>query len=537
MKKQLCKILLFTFLTLSFCMNMQAQVFNPDPNIADWSTYFSDFQIDTCPGGNSNNIRIERPTGTDGVEGRSWKITSPSNGRRAELAFTKGFKHNRGKNHYYSWRWRIDANSTITKDVTVFQWKTRNLGSFGTDGSQNYPLNMEYNNGQLKLYYFAPCKNSSGGFQNWGECKKSNGNQQFPSDRQYLLKSISVNENEWVELVLRIQRGEGESGSTAGKVQLWVNGSLQQLTIPGTSSTTNNLEVKTDDAPNNSYNNDSVYPKWGIYNNNSCDYTIQTWTNSLRVYDTHTDALNNLTNTRPSSENWPEVSPGKYIFASGYYQNNGSYAPSEANDANFNTRWASEQNGSNTYLAYDLEQHYYIKKVIAHFDTAYAYKLRVWIDNGDGWYWLKDHTTQYYSQEIPIETTARKISVQSLGGPWDHISIKELDVFGSYEYGKKANSKLGENSAPPAPNSSDIIEKSIKVLPNPVTNNFSIRLEGIKKADITITDILGKIVYKTTSENSVLNLSTDNIFKSGMYIISAKEDNFNQTYTAKLIVK
>lgn len=240
--------------------------------------------------------------------------------------------------------------------------------------------------------------------------------------------------------------------------------------------------------------------------------------------------------------NWPEISPGKYIFSSGIYNNNNAYSAANANDNNQYSRYASSRNVSNTYLAYDLYQHYYIKKIKVYFDAAYAYGLRIWIDNGRGWYYLKDVNVGYYTMEIPIETTARRISIQSLGSPYDHISIREFDVFGNYQYGKGTQQEKTEVNQNPVPesaltySSSDLIERALRVFPNPATDNFSINIVGMKKADITITDLLGKTIYKTTTKNSNLELRKSSLFESGLYIITAK-DEFDKTYTSKLIIK
>ncbi|GAA4814700.1 T9SS type A sorting domain-containing protein [Litoribaculum gwangyangense] len=81
-----------------------------------------------------------------------------------------------------------------------------------------------------------------------------------------------------------------------------------------------------------------------------------------------------------------------------------------------------------------------------------------------------------------------------------------------------------------------VMDKFIKVFPNPVNDSFTINLENIQRAKVTITDLLGKTVYRTTTENPILELDKDDRFKSGMYIISVK-DEFDKIYTSKLIIK
>jgi len=237
--------------------------------------------------------------------------------------------------------------------------------------------------------------------------------------------------------------------------------------------------------------------------------------------------------------NWPEISPGKYVWSSGTYNGNeGAYSANYANDNNFNSRWASNRTSNGQYYAYDLYAHYYINKITLHFDTAYAYNVNVYASNGGNWTLIRQNfPINYYSQEIPIETTARWIYIASNGGPYDHISLKEFDVFGNYQYGKRQSGKgqiLPITSSALA--STDFSERSLKVYPNPVVDNFNIKLEGIEKATVTITDLLGKTVYQNTTDSGSLELNKGNMFKSGMYIISAR-DEFDKVYTSKLIIK
>lgn len=290
-----------------------AQVWDADPNAGDFGNYFRLFQngnpppssaSDACK--NGRGAFVQRPSGTDGVSGRSWKIVKPRDTGRAEFSRTTGssqnFEHPSGRNYYYSWRWRVDVSESSWAnsgaEVTVFQWKTE-----GSGGSQNYPLNMEYVGNKLKLFYFAPCKIGNN-LSAWNSCSGSIFN------RRVELYSATVEQNEWVEIVLRVQKGENESGSGSGKVQLWIDGQLKTLNGPNGSG--RSIELKTDDADNQNVENSSVYPKWGIYNGASCNYSMTTWINSLRVYSTHTEALQNLEDTRPSGSNWSDISSGWY---------------------------------------------------------------------------------------------------------------------------------------------------------------------------------------------------------------------------------
>jgi CubicO group peptidase (beta-lactamase class C family) len=76
---------------------------------------------------------------------------------------------------------------------------------------------------------------------------------------------------------------------------------------------------------------------------------------------------------------------------------------------------------------------------------------------------------------------------------------------------------------------------SLDLFPNPATNDLTINLGSTNKnAEITITDITGKIIYTTTStEAKLLEVSTKD-FSSGVYVVQIKTANFIET--KKLIV-
>jgi hypothetical protein len=311
MKTIFLRLLTFLLTVFGISTGVHAQVWHADPNVTESNSvkaarkYVKLFQNQSCSG-SSRKGKLERPSNIDGVSGKSWKITNPKNVQRTEFSRTTGnsqnFVHKKNKNYYYSWRWRVNVKESNFNDseITVFQWKTTGVGNDSAGGSQNYPLAMTYKKGTLLLNYFAPCKINNR-IDNWSECTKRKNGRKFPSSRRSVLKSISVSENQWVDIVLRIQRGANESGKGAGKVQLWINGTLQTLNGPNGSG--KSITLKTDDAPDQNIQDDSVYPKWGVYNKNACNYTITTWINKLKIYDNYKAAVRNLRNTRPTDKN------------------------------------------------------------------------------------------------------------------------------------------------------------------------------------------------------------------------------------------
>ena len=88
--------------------------------------------------------------------------------------------------------------------------------------------------------------------------------------------------------------------------------------------------------------------------------------------------------------------------------------------------------------------------------------------------------------------------------------------------------------------STGIIENSfassIHLFPNPATNHLTITLgSSSKKAEITILDITGKIIYSTTaSETQKIEVNTKD-FAEGIYVFQIKSADFIET--RKLIVE
>jgi hypothetical protein len=75
-----------------------------------------------------------------------------------------------------------------------------------------------------------------------------------------------------------------------------------------------------------------------------------------------------------------------------------------------------------------------------------------------------------------------------------------------------------------------VIEKNnaVSIFPNPASSRFTIALGNHKKAEVTITDITGKIIYSTTATTSQLEISTKD-FEEGIYIVQIKTEEFVET--------
>ena len=76
---------------------------------------------------------------------------------------------------------------------------------------------------------------------------------------------------------------------------------------------------------------------------------------------------------------------------------------------------------------------------------------------------------------------------------------------------------------------------SIKTYPNPTSGGFTIQLNNIDNASISIYDVVGKKVYQKTNVKESLELVNHNRFETGVYLIKVTDNN-QKSYYNKLIV-
>ncbi|WP_435414376.1 BNR-4 repeat-containing protein [Polaribacter aestuariivivens] len=78
--------------------------------------------------------------------------------------------------------------------------------------------------------------------------------------------------------------------------------------------------------------------------------------------------------------------------------------------------------------------------------------------------------------------------------------------------------------------------KSINVYPNPTNGNFTIVVNGINKAHIKIYNLIGKLIYETSTEKKTTLINNYGRFKSGIYLVRVLGDN-HKVYNQKLIIE
>ena len=79
------------------------------------------------------------------------------------------------------------------------------------------------------------------------------------------------------------------------------------------------------------------------------------------------------------------------------------------------------------------------------------------------------------------------------------------------------------------------IQTSVSLYPNPAKDSFNLSLQGFTQANITISNMLGKLVYKETTTKSNIVINTTNRFTKGVYLVKVIDSN-GKSFTKRLII-
>ncbi|MBL0341840.1 MAG: T9SS type A sorting domain-containing protein [Bacteroidetes bacterium] len=121
------------------------------------------------------------------------------------------------------------------------------------------------------------------------------------------------------------------------------------------------------------------------------------------------------------------------------------------------------------------------------------------------------------------------------------IGVSPLNFFNQFElsggamYFDANYDGTGEDLYRVVPGSSGIANQTITagnvlVFPCPAANQFTIELPGnTEKVDVTISDITGKIIYKTATINSEKIEVNTTDFAEGVYLVQVQTENFTET--------
>ena len=75
-----------------------------------------------------------------------------------------------------------------------------------------------------------------------------------------------------------------------------------------------------------------------------------------------------------------------------------------------------------------------------------------------------------------------------------------------------------------AANLEEVTESQMKVYPNPFDNMIKIELSSTEKAQVIVSDIVGKVLINTTFENGNVDLDVNDLPK-GQYVLMIKSNN------------
>ncbi len=515
------KLVISALIVLFFNQGLHAQVlWYGDPNLKVNDNFR---RLD--PDGNSN------PTGNDCVDdpnnvpfvtkpidplyGKFWRVTKPTSRKRAEFARTTGDVNNfvpqNGGTYYYGWRWRINATPNLANNITVFQWKT-DQGSDINTNKQHYPFNMDYDGTFLSLHAFGPAEPN---FNRPGSI----------TQRRTTLWRKAIPENQWVSFVIKVKVDSAYDNTNnryQGYIEFWFNGEQQTLSNIDFNEFKVVLENSNTRAYHRTFDGVEVYPKWGAYNQNACDFEVLTDFDDMRIASTYLEALPSDSNEGNSGTGLEGLYKIKHSVSGKYWTVNNSniITADEISPSNDSQIFEVKSVGSNGYYNISstapqwdalrfAESNVYPTTSATPTTSTNNTRIFEFVSNGTGAYDI--HTPQ---------TTTPRISYDDSG-----------DVKYKTSFGADTKWILESTNTLSSPD----FNKSIVFISNPVTDQIIIGGLGNKVNKIEIFNLVGQsILKKDTKDLSSLRLEA-NALTSGLYFIKFYGET--STLTKKIIKK
>lgn len=468
----------------------------------------------SCVDDPSNPPFVTNPTDID--FGKFWRITKPTSRKRAEFARTTGdinsFVPKKSGTYYYGWRWRISATPNLSDGgIAVFQWKTDQGGNINTN-KQNYPLNMGYDGSELSLNAFGPAE------PNWNRPGSI-------TQRQTTLWKQAIPEDKWVTFVIKLKVEDTyDTGNNRydGYIEFWFNGVQQTLANMDFDEYQVVLANSNTRAYHKTFDGVEVYPKWGAYNENACDFEVITDYDDMRVASTYAEAL-------PSNSN-----DGDPIGLEGLYKikhnETGKYWT--VDNANSNMITADEITPESTTQIFELKS----------VGNAGYYNIS---STDSNWGAVRFHTGNVYPTTTPTPTNdtnnTRIFELISNGSgaydihtPQTTTGRYAYDNSGDVEYLTSAGTSTkwileNINSL-----SSEDFDKSSVFISNPIINKIIIKGLDKKVEKIKVFNIMGKSVLEKNTRGAASTSIDVNVLTSGLYLVKL----YGQTTTiTKKIIK
>lgn len=463
-------------ITLLLGCYLQGQVLwygNPDLDVkSSFRRFDSGNAGDSCSNQSDDNSFVS--TTNDPEYGKVWTIRKPKGQKRGEFARTTGTVNNYepkdGDIVYYGWRWKIESTPNVNNGIAVWQWKT---DAGDQNNTQNYPLNMGYGNGELTFSAWGPC------YPTWNSCSGS------ISRRKTTLWSKSIPENTWVSFVVGIKMSRDYN---VGYVELWYNGEKQTLSNSGFQDYMVTIASDGKRAFHKTFDGKVVYPKWGSYNANACNFNTTTYYDEMRV-------ATNLASALPSGSDSEENQLPSISFD----------APSDDTTVQQGyenllvTINATDPDGSIDNVKLYIDGNLIRQENVAPYEWGHGDFANELLGLSVG-----EHVIMAEAKDNRngVSRTSIQLIVEE-----EVLSIDEFD-----------------------PN-----KLKVNVYPNPAIDKVFISETSFTASytQVTINDLKGKTVKKMASRSRLIEMDISDL-SSGFYLITIKGDKLNST---KLFIK
>lgn len=195
----------------------------------------------------------------------------------------------------------------------------------------------------------------------------------------------------------------------------------------GRSSVNNTYVVPDADAA------DDIKVRFGAYRCKGGQADIM-WKSNVRINNTiNTNRCTN-NNTSRNNGNWDPANSITNQAINFYSSSNwsNSYLPNFIGDNNIYTRWASGQNNSSNVVYAQFSGNRVVRRAKVMFNAAYSSDFTLYGYYNGSWYALSNINNSGGSQDVKIEgfySNASIYAILSRNGPYNHISIKELQLY------------------------------------------------------------------------------------------------------------
>jgi hypothetical protein len=486
------------------------------------------------PDGNSNpsgNQCVDDPNKPPTVSvldhdtfGKYWRITKPTSRKRAEFARTitregVGYEPSINDVVYIGWRWRITSPHNINKGIAVFQAKT-DAGSF--TNTQNYPFNFEYDGTYLMLNCYGP------GDPDWTQGSSI-------TNRKTTIWRRAVSKGDWNRIVLRVKFSRQKS---SGWLELYFNGTKQTLTNLNFKEYTVDLSSDNKRAYHKTYDGRTIYFKWGSYNENACNYHINTDFQDMRVGLRLQDAnpRNFGSGTGDPIVHMAKRNAPDFALDGGHSgANNQNVKLFASNTSNVNQQWVEINRGGGYYSYQKVDTDFCLDGGNS---GANGQNVKLWTCSAENQnqHWKKiDAGSGHFRLQ---KRNASGFSIDGGNGGENQQNVYLWTTNSSNQNQQWKFTTVGTKSglATEVDESLSIKENHVVVYPNPSSGLLNIDFVGddISKGLVQIYDFSGRKVHAEIIANKKTSLSLNHLAK-GIYIVNISSETIN--YKEKIVIE